>query len=163
MPTPTYDLIASNVLSSNASSITFSSIPATYRDLILVIQPTSASGGNPDLLARFNGDSGSNYNIVAMTGTGTSATSFSLSSQTDIFISSVGLSTNAFLSITQIMDYSATDKHKTCLIRNGRSSDNVRAQAVRWANTAAINQISMTMSSGTMDSGSTFYLYGIVS
>ena len=61
MPTSTYDLIASNVLTSSASNIEFTSIPSTYRDLVIVMTVTadSASFGR----MRFNNNSGSNYNL----------------------------------------------------------------------------------------------------
>lgn len=153
MPTPTYDLIASNVLSSSASSVTFSSIPATYRDLIVVVTSTGAGSGT----MRFNGDTGSNYSTVAMYGDGSSAFSMSGTGTDFIFANMSEVS----VSITQIMDYSATDKHKTVLGRYGRASGQVWARATRWANTAAINQITMTH--GTFGAGATFYLYGIVS
>jgi hypothetical protein len=65
--------------------------------------------------------------------------------------------------ITQIMDYSATDKHKTLLSRKNTSSVVVNAQAGRWANTAAITSIVCTVDSGaTFSSGSTFSLYGVI-
>lgn len=68
-----------------------------------------------------------------------------------------------------IMDYSATDKHKTTLIRNGKqggSNDGVEAIAGRWANTAAITSLEIFSITGggiTFSAGSTFALYGIAS
>jgi hypothetical protein len=64
-------------------------------------------------------------------------------------------------SILQIMDYSATDKHKSALTRTTHTSQSVvEALASRWANTAAIT--SLAVSGGTFNVGSTFALYGIV-
>ena len=155
MPTPTYDLIASNVLSSSASSVTFSSIPATYGDLVLVCN--EASGNAVNLYAEFNGDTGANYSYVFMRGDGSST--FSGSGTGNEAIISVGSTAQLF--IMQIMDYSATDKHKTYLSRSNRAAGNVAAQAGRWANTAAINSIRIF--NGSIASGTTFYLYGIAS
>jgi hypothetical protein len=68
----------------------------------------------------------------------------------------------------QIMDYSATDKHKNVLIRErfyGATSADVRTAALmaRWANTGAISTISIFLNSGNIAAGARFDLYGIVS
>ena len=163
MPTPTYDLIASNVLSSSASSVTFSSIPATYRDLVLVIEATRLSGTDFAYL-RFNGDTGANYSNVAMTGDGSTDYSQSGSGSDQGRFAILG-NTSKNLAIISIMDYSATDKHKTFLTRSndGATANGVWAFVSRWANTAAINSIVIDEGTSSFTSGSTFYLYGIVS
>lgn len=160
MPTPTYDLIASNVLSSSASSVAFSSIPATYRDLVLVVNTTTSGSGF--LYVRLNSDSGSNYSTVRMQGNGTTATS---ESETVAQLRGSFARDYTVTSIFQFMDYSATDKHKTVLANpeRGEAQDLRGASANRWANTAAISTITCTGSAGNFPSGSTFYLYGIVS
>lgn len=151
MPTPTYIPLATQNLTS-AASVTFSSIPATYRDIIIVVRGSITSAG--DVWMRFNGDSGSNYTFVQMAGNGSSASSSS-GSQTFGQISNTG--SGEIAAIASVMDYSATDKHKTILSRN--TGDIVRAWAVRWANTAAINQIQVSAASSF--STATISLYGI--
>jgi hypothetical protein len=167
MPTSTYDLIASNVLGSSAASVTFSSIPATYRDLILVIDASSA---DPTAMqTRFNSDSGANYGYVRATvdgaGSITSAAAFGATSLVNPSFSPIY--ENATVHIIQVMDYSATDKHKTVLSRynygTGGVYNGVAMTADRWANTAAINTISVGVNSSNFASGSSFYLFGIVS
>jgi hypothetical protein len=73
--------------------------------------------------------------------------------------------TTAFSNVTivHIMDYSATDKHKTVLSRANRASSGVDAIAGRWASTSAITSIKYFASGRTLDIGSTVALYGIVS
>jgi hypothetical protein len=64
------------------------------------------------------------------------------------------------------MDYSATDKHKTGLIRdNGQQGSDlaVRAYAARWANTAAITSIQYFTTAGNLNTGFTLSLYGVIS
>jgi hypothetical protein len=62
--------------------------------------------------------------------------------------------------VMQILDYSATDKHKPCLIRNGTVTVSTTiATAARWGNTAAINSLEI-FTSNTFLAGSTFSLYG---
>ena len=65
--------------------------------------------------------------------------------------------------IAQVMDYSATDKHKTFLVRSNIPANNVAAHAVRWANTAAITTVAVEAISTTWAVGTTFALYGIAS
>ena len=161
MPTPTYDLIASNVLSSSASSVTFSSIPATYRDLILVDSLTPTGSGIASLIT-FNSDSGANYSFVYMLGDGSSTGSAQNTGQT-FLASCYSSATVRGVGIMNIMDYSATDKHKTVITKRKSPDTFVIAYAQRWANTAAINSITITANTGSFASGSTFYLFGIVS
>lgn len=159
--TATYDLIASSVLTVGTGTITFSSIPATYRDLVLVTV-TSASI-NLDEQYRFNSDSGTNYNWNQMLGDGTNIISNTTTSET-LFFLGTGNSGLTFHQI-QIMDYSATDRHKTFLAREGRGNGFTKAVVGRWASTSAINSITINNNGGPTNFavGSTFYLYGIVS
>ena len=164
MPTSTYDLIASNVLGSSAASVTFSSIPATYRDLILVVNALGSGGSNfPGI--RYNSDSGGNYSWVHANGDGSLATSSSQTGQTYAIITNDGYptTTTRAVMITSIMDYSATDKHKSALSRGNNASNGTSMVATRWANTAAITSIEVLAISNNFASGSSFYLYGIVS
>lgn len=160
MPTPTYTSLATVTLGSSASSVTFSNIPATYRDLILVIQGANTSSGNSRL--RVNGDSGNNYNQVRMYGAGGSPGSDSASNIGSLDMSSMSTS-SGYQAVIQLMDYSATDKHKTILSRTQESNlGAVLGNAGRWANTNAITSIIMFTSSGSYATGSTFNLYGVI-
>ena len=167
MPTATYTPLATVTLGTTAASVTFSSIPATYRDLILVCS-LRATVSNQLALFRVNGDSGSNYSYVSLTGRGND-TAVSLSGTGTAAYATLDASpasaTNAqTLSTIQFMDYSATDKHKTFLSRAGGVSatfNATEALAQRWANTSAITSIVFSMTSGSFVSGATFALYGI--
>ncbi len=57
----TYELISTYTVPSATSSVTMSSIPATYTDLVIVGNYTVATGGGVGFSCRFNSDSGSNY------------------------------------------------------------------------------------------------------
>jgi hypothetical protein len=160
--TATYDLIASNVLTSTTASVTFSSIPTTYRDLILVVSGTMTS--NNAAWLRFNSDTGANYNRIWMQGNGSTATSGSTTNATSLYVSN----TDAFSStvvntmIVQILDYRAIDKHKSGLLRLDRSDAVTSALGFRWASTSSITSI-LIDGDGDYAAGTTFYLYGIVS
>jgi hypothetical protein len=159
MPTPTYDLIASNVLTSATATVTFSSLPSSYRDLVLVMDVVCSNNGSA--LVRFNSDSGANYSRVRMLGDGSSA--FSSASSGDTSFDGINTSTARIFAQLQVMDYSASDKHKAMLCRTGRADAEVIALAARWANTSAITSMSITQNGGNFNSGSSFYLYAIVS
>jgi hypothetical protein len=160
VPQPTYTPLANVTLGTAATSVTFSSIPATYRDLILII--TAQRTGTPvNVGMRFNGDSGSNYSSVYMTGTGSSSVSATVSStnfQLDLYPYPPSSGFNNY--IVQMMDYSATDKHKPILVRVNDAGNATEASAGRWASTAAVNSLALTLSN--FNTGSTFSLYGVI-
>jgi hypothetical protein len=164
MPTPTYTALATKTLTGTATTVTFSSIPATYRDLILVTDATITAAGSTDGYGlRFNGDTGSNYSYVRMVGTGSAATS--ASATTTFALAGVIGDVNKGVTMFQIMDYSATDKHKTVITRSNGSFGNwTQASASRWADTAAITSVLLrSNASYNFSIGSTFSLYGIIS
>jgi len=145
-------------LGSSASSVTFSSIPATYRDLVLVATASGFSTLRSAKL-RFNSDSGSNYSFVEASGNGSSASSSS-GPQNQIEIGILGtVQSNA---VWQILDYSATDKHKSVLTRASVANAGVWMAAERWANTSAITSIQV-FALENLPVGFTWSLYGIAS
>jgi hypothetical protein len=166
MPTPTYTPLAIVTLGSSATSVTFSSIPATYRDLVLVCNWQNSGSGSASRL-QLNGDTGSNYFGVWMTGNGTSAISSSETSQTSARIAGAAVgpaNTYSNIAILQFLDYSATDKHKTVISRYGSTATETQATASRYASTSAITSIRFFDILGqTFQTGSTFNLYGIAS
>jgi len=158
MPTSTYTPLATLTLASSASSVTFSNIPGTYRDLVFVFNGTVPSGYF--FRAQFNGDTGNNYSNMQMYGDGSSPGSGTINGDN---INLGQLQPTHNMAIANIMDYSATDRHKTVLNRGDAISTITIANVGRWANTAAITSIRLFPSSGSFTTGSTFNLYGIVS
>lgn len=158
MPTPTYTPLANLTLSSGASSVTFSSISSSYRDLVLVFNGSLPSGQG--LYMRLNADA-SNHGLIRIYNDGGGTPSAGTLSNWEI-----GFSNTTIISKTEILDYSATDKHKPSLIRwgNADGTSYTMAMAGRWASTAAVTSIALvTSGGGNITSGSTFALYGIAS
>jgi hypothetical protein len=154
--TPTYIPLATTTLASVASSVTFGSIPATYRDLILVVNAQASA----DSLAfiEFNSDTtAGNYYFVYTLGNG----STDASGSSDAFPLMPFNSSTYSQAIVQVMDYSASDKHKTSLVRDSESGNVVVMRAVRWANTAPITSLKFKTGSGNFAVGTTISLYGI--
>ena len=166
MPTATYIALANTTATGGQSSITFSSIPNTYRDLVLVVNGGRESG-TAGVQLRFNSDTGANYSWVTASGNGTSTFSVTQavegSGNTYYAAGYYGNFTTTLehLGIHHIMDYSATDKHKTILSRANRAAFGLDMVAGRWANTNAITSIQVIL--GGALSGTTLALYGIVS
>jgi hypothetical protein len=162
MPTPTYRPLATVTLASATSSVTFSSIPATYRDLILIINGKATADGSGARMT-VNSDTGNNYNSVRMYGFSGSAGSDTASNVG--YLDITGLNTSeGYQAVVQIMDYSATDKHKTFLNRTQNSGITaVLSQVGRWANTAAVTSVRAYTGSDNWAIGSTFNLYAVIS
>ena len=163
--TNTYTPIASVTLSSASATVDFTSIPQTFRDLILIVDGKAATA-QTFFRMRVNSDSGNNYNVVNMMGASNGSNSYSSSNQNgfdlDFFVSTITTDNNFFQ--IQFLDYSQTNKHKTMLLRSKTYRDTELATnsiAGRWASTSAITSMSIFLNAGNLASGSTFSLYGI--
>jgi hypothetical protein len=162
MPTSAMTALATITLASAQATVTFSSISGAYRDLMLVAN-YSCTASSMTVVMRLNGDTGANYANVSMAGNGSATNSYSSSGATSWY-TVYGLSDTSALSNLQVslLDYSATDKHKSGLIRWGSTGSGTEAQAIRWANTLAVTSLSVaSLSAGIFASGSTFTLYGV--
>jgi len=159
----TYEPIATTTLGSATPSFTFSSIPSTYSDLVIIINGGTASTTNATL--RFNGDTGNNYSSTHLYGDGTAAGSFRYSNVGALQINYYGYPENAFdfNAICHIQNYSNATTYKTVIARANKASNGVNAAVGLWRNTAAITSITVRSSDGTTNwnINSTFTLYGI--
>lgn len=123
---------------------------------MLVINGGHSQSGVISIEIQPNSDS-ANGSLVAMYGSSGGAIS---ETNTRIFCT---LGETNSMAIIHAMDYSATDKHKTFLIRSGDATE-TWAIAGRWASTTAISSLKiLDTASATFDVGTTFALYGIVS
>jgi hypothetical protein len=159
----TYEAIRTETLASAQASVTFSSIPSTYTDLVIVFAGTAVTGNNYMGL-QFNGDTGNNYSSTLLRGNGTAAQSARLSNQPQAdtaYGSPVNTDQNNI--IVQIQNYSNTTTYKTMLSRSNSASVETSATVALWRNTAAITSIVLKLTSNNFASGSTFSLYGIKS
>jgi hypothetical protein len=158
----TYDSIASTTLSTSAADITFTSIPGTYTDLVMIgaVGSTSASFDRA-LRLRFNGDTTSVYSDTDVYGESSTASSFRRSNQTQTTVlEAIARSGNLSAFTIHIQNYSNTTTNKTVLARGG-STAFVSASVGLWRKTEAINSITINLNSDNIASGSTFTLYGI--
>ena len=157
----TYTPIATYTASGSVASYTFSSIPGTYTDLIVVIMANNPSSASNFELT-FNGDTATNYSRTQLAGNGSSAGSSRESSYSSYrFLSTQTNSAIFSQSIFQIMNYSNSTTYKTLLDRGGEgASASAYAQVGLWRSTSAITSLRL-LTGNNLGAGSTFTLYGI--
>jgi hypothetical protein len=165
--TCTYIPIQTQTLVSNAASVTFSSIPQTYTDLILVYQVANVSGNAHYVYAQVgNGtvDSGNNYSETYIYGSGTAASSFRHSSANHARLSLQDTATWS-IGIAHFMNYSNTTSsmYKTILTNGGGTTSGNSLSVNLWQSSSAINVITLTDElAANFNAGSTFTLFGIL-
>lgn len=163
-----YQSIATTVVDASADlTITFSSIPSTYKHLQIRAIALSASNSVPVLL-RFNSDTGSNYSqhylagqgSVTASGAGTSTSAVTLTGIYARFL----YPSDAWAFVIDILDYADTNKYKTVRALHGADSNGsgeINLTSGNWRNTAAVSTITLSMAATGFSQYSHFALYGI--
>jgi hypothetical protein len=170
----TYVALAKTVLTTTQATITFSSIPATYTDLVLQISARSSYAVNNQdpVYVRFNSDTANNYSQTELYGY-QGNTIFSsragnigyvqvYSAQTannpaDIFSTIEMYIPNYTSTITKTVGITGMTEQSAA---SGVYVTGIMAR--QWRGTAAISTITLTLQTGpNFVSGSSFYLYGI--
>ena len=166
MATNTYTALATQTLGTAASSVTFSSIPQGYTDLVMVVSASQTGGSvNQGKLAVGNGsiDTGSNYSETILYGNGSSA----LSARTNgtwwnaDYLAAPPLSGIPNACIYHFQNYSNTTTYKTVLSRSNVAGNGLEAMVHLWRSTAAINTILYGVTGGSLAAGTTISIYGI--
>jgi hypothetical protein len=162
MATNTYVALDVKTVTTAVPSITFTSIPSTYTDLVLI---SNISQSNGYMLGRVGSsntiDTGSNYSRTYLLSDGGSVSSGRSTSVTEFYMMSATSTSQFAPTITHFMNYSNTTTNKTFLSRSNDGVAAVENAVFLWRSTAAINTISIIAPSGNIAVGSTFTLYGI--
>jgi len=176
IPPSSYESIATvTVGSGGTSSVSFSSIPSTYKHLQIrgiAKETTSAGPQTLDMFVKFNSSS-SGYKSHYLSGNGTSATAgVGGGGATDAFYCygasyrEVSATSTFGVSIIDIHDYASTTKNKTarafagCNFNSASTDQYFGLSSGFWANTSAITSIVITPND-TFKENTTFALYGI--
>lgn len=168
----TYELIDSiEVGSGGAASMSLTSIPATYTDLVFKYTGRRSTSSPYNVRLTFNGSGGTAYSGIYMFtdgstrfsgavssaaflelfyGSGTSITADTFNS-TDIYVPNYTGSQNKTISADMVGENNAT-----LVVLNG-------FVAGTWASSSAITSITLTPESGSFVQYSTLYVYGIKS
>lgn len=164
-----YESIATTTVGAGGSStVTFSSIPSTYKHL-QVRMLVNSNGVTDSTDMRFNSDSGSNYSFHELVGAGSSASSSASTPRTAMPTVSPAIastSTNIFsCGIVDILDYTNTSKYKTMRNFGGYDLNGSGAASLvsnLWMSTASISTITIFLRTGiNFGQYSHFALYGI--
>jgi hypothetical protein len=166
-------LIAQSTLGGAAASVTFSSIPSTYKHLIIIMRAIQDNGAAHSTItsvrAQFNGDTGaSNYDVQYLQADGTTVSAGNFVGTNGLEVGVVG--PNDFGSSSSsnecvIPDYLSSLYYK---LSTARSSFMVSASlmriwtaAGRWVNASPITSITFFLANGvSFDSSTKISLYG---
>lgn len=168
----TYTPIATTTVGTSTATVTITSIPSTYTDLVLVSNWRATPGsGNISLSMRFNSDSATNYSFTNLLGNGTAQQTNKSNNASLIILNYATPATSTYgLFVTQIPNYANMTTFKTCLTRDSMNrgganpAGGVGGTVGLWRSTSAISSITMLtddLGTGIM-SGSSFTLYGIL-
>jgi hypothetical protein len=153
----TYEPIANNTLGTAVSTVTFSSIPSTYTDLVLV---TNSFGTASSFSIQINGDTGTNYSRTRVNGNGTVLTAGRDTSATSITVNDLS-STVPEVCLINFQNYSNSTTFKTISFRQNLTTGNTGETVGLWRSTSAITSIIIIVNANTFAIGSSFTIYGI--
>jgi hypothetical protein len=157
----TYEPIATTTLSSAATNITFSSIPATYTDLRVVFVGTCTSTGS--LLCTFNNDTSPLYSQTILAGGAAASSSRTIDASQVSLNNNVNLGTVPQARYIDVFSY-AGSRNKSYLaqtIADLNGSGFVEVYVGIYRSTSAINRLDVFSGNNTLAAGSTATLYGI--
>jgi hypothetical protein len=165
--TNSYESIATVSLGANQTTITFSSIPSTFKHLqVRGFLRTSSGVNNHDLYIRMNGDTGSNYTHHSVRGDGSNANAEGYASQVRMWLNRAApADSNIFGGVViDILDYTNTNKYTTMRGLSGQDRNGAGQISLNsgvWMNTSAVTSLTFNLSSGDFTQYSQFALYGI--
>lgn len=164
----TFELIeAKTVGSGGIASITFTSIPSTFTDLVLKISGATNRTDFDSFKVRFNGSSSSYSGKVLYGGGSGSGASFAGQTTYLSFIAANGSNYSSTFSSTDIYipNYLSSNNKSTStdsVTEANATGAEMGLSAGLWSNTSAITSISVEPNVGSLIlQHSTFYLYGV--
>jgi hypothetical protein len=161
------------VPSGGLSSITFAGIPQTgysHLQVRAIARSTAAQNfyGPRMRVGSSTIDSGSNYALHQLYGTGSAAAASAGVSNTEMYATTgpaANDTANSFgVIVVDILDYANTNKYKTARFLGGtdlNGSGYIHLNSGLWMNTSAISQIQFFPSGGNFAEYSQFALYGV--
>lgn len=158
----TYTPIATYTIPSASNSYTFSSIPSTYTDLLIV--GSAAGVTTDDIKIRYNGDSATNYSSTYVYG---NQSAVSTNRRTNETAGTVAFYSNGMGSIhspftVNIMNYANSTTQKVSIGRSGRSGNDTHTTVTLWRGSATISSLTLIVNnSNNFAVGTVLTLYGI--
>ena len=163
----TYTPIATTTLGSNTAYYDFTSIPSTYTDLILISSAATVAGSDITFqVGNGSVDTGNNYSVTWLYGTGSAAGSARSSNIAfgyfDYYAGADSTLGNNVATV-HFMNYANVNVWKTVLSRSANANSGVDAVVNLWRSGAAINIIRVKGATSNLKTGTTLSLYGILS
>jgi len=175
--TPTsFESIATVTGDGSSATITFSSIPSTYKALQIrmLVKDTGTSGNFGVPAIRLNGDTGANYSCHDLVGTGSAVSSSGVANRTYMdnagnrIIPDSSAANYMGVAIIDIIDYASTSKNKTVRwtvggdVNQAYGVSRIGLDSGAWYSTSAVNSVSVLLTTGNAwTTTSTFALYGV--
>jgi hypothetical protein len=167
--TAAYESIATANGTGASGTITFSSIPSTYKHLQIrgIARSTEVATSNLQNM-RLNGDTGSNYSSHQLIGNGAAASSVAYTAVAWMYGSEIPCNSalastyNSF--IIDILDYADTNKYKTIRTLGGmdlNGSGSIRLTSGNWRSTSAVTSFTLYLGTGNFPTATNLALYGI--
>ena len=161
----TYEPIATTTLGSAASNITFSSIPQTYTDLVLILSVSSLSS-NADIIMELNSDTSTNYSWTAIYANGSTTSSARVTNYANFDLNYWSNNSSTYPTFYTVDFFSYTSsRYKTILTKSSNDfngSGMVYRNVGLWRSTSAINTIKLyPQSPQTFSTGTIATIYGI--
>jgi len=161
-------LISTVTTSASQATVTFSSIPGTFKDLILVVNARgTASTTAVNVLLRMNGDTGANYSYERINPFGSAFAAAGTSMEVATINAATALANRGTSFEAAVFNYADTLFHRqmTCFqymgVTNTASNFFQTSTGGFWNNTTnAITQLDLLLSSGAFVDGSIVSLYG---
>ena len=163
--TGNFSLISQQNVSA-VSTVTFSSIPSTYKSLQVRFNLTTSVSSYWQV--QFNGDTAGNYPYHNLYGTGSTTGAGGAASQSGLLISNYHtVTTYPNVGIMDVLDYANVSKNKTTKALSGSNNNtsggigqgNIELASGVWLSTAAITSLTFFVGSGTFTG--TISLYGV--
>jgi hypothetical protein len=156
----TYEPIQSVTATGSSTVISFTSIPQTYTDLVVIFTGFATTG---NFYVRVNSDSSAIYSQTDIRGDGSNAGASRETAQSNVYIGDyianpISTISNAVMNFN---NYSNTTTFKSFLFRGNNAAKFTGLTVGLWRSTAAITGISVHSSGANLDSTSVATLYGI--
>ena len=170
LSTGNFFLISSVTATGSETTLSFSSIPSTYKSLqirgiAMAVNATYTRNWN----MTFNSDTGTNYAYHYLLGNGSTASAgggaTNANTLSGLSVAGSSLANTPAPMIIDIIDYANTNKNKTVksltgVNNNGGGAQEVTISSGLWMSTAAITSIQLVIN-GVYAAGSKFTLYGV--
>jgi hypothetical protein len=167
----TFDLLQTQVLTTNETSVTFGSLgtySADYKHLQIRATIRGGRSNNGDnICLRFNGDSGSNYSRHALYGQNGVVNVYAATGQSYSDLGNAASATtpaNVFTGVVaDILDPFSASKNTTVRTFNGLSANNplIGLMSGAWYNTSAVSSMNIFCLNGSLQQFTRISLYGV--